>query len=100
MATVRVRVAPPTARADGSPGAISGWQLQTRADAAPAYGNLGAVNAADVLERTVQNVSAGRWWFRAVFKDAVAGGPDLMREASIDIPLSALVGGTITLDIP
>lgn len=99
MANVRVRVAIPTARADGTPGAISGWQLQSRVDSNPQYGNLGAVNAPTVLERVVSNVPAGRWWFKAVFKDAVQGGPDLEREASVDIPLSPLVGGTITLDI-
>lgn len=98
MANVRVRVVAPTTRGDGSPGAISGWQLQTRPDANPAYSNLGAVNAPDLLERVVQNVPPGTWWFRAVFKDA-AGGPDLAKEASIVIELSPLVGGDILLSL-
>lgn len=99
MASVRVRVTHPTVRADGSPGAAAGWQLQTRADANPGYGNLGAENAISVLERVVQNVVPGKWWFRSVWRDAVANGPAVTAEASVDVPLSALVAGTIDVTL-
>lgn len=96
MATVKVTVTHPTVRKDGSPGVAADWQLQSRVDANPNYGNLGAANAVTVLERTVQNVPAGKWWFRSVWRDA-AGGPNVSAEASVDVPLADLVAGTIAV---
>lgn len=96
MATVKVTVTHPTTRKDGSPGAAADWQLQSRADANPAYGNLGPVNALTVLDRTVQNVPAGKWWFRAVWRDA-GGGPNVSAEASVDVPLADLNPGTVAV---
>lgn len=96
MATVRVTVTHPTQREDGTPGAAAAWQLQSRPDAAPQYGNLGPENGVDVTTRNVGSVPGGRWWFRAVWRDA-AGGPDVSAEASVDVPMASLLPGAIAV---
>jgi len=100
MANVRIVVVHPTLRADDSPLPISelkNWQLQARADAVPTFSNVGAPNAVTVLERTVQNVSPGRTWFRALWSDQQ--DRTSFADASVDVPVAAPKAGTITVTI-
>jgi hypothetical protein len=106
VATVKLTVVLPTARANSTPATfqdVSGVTLQQKLTSAPVadWANLGPdiVPNAFQFDQNVGDVSNGSWMFAAVFHDAL-GGPDLRVEsAPVEVGsavVSPLVGGSIS----
>lgn len=102
MANVKIVIVYPTTRTDGFPFAaseVASVLLEEKASSATTWTAVGAPLAPGELTRTVQNIPAGPWDFRATLMDT-QGRVSTAAVASIPVPSSAPPNAvTLTLSI-
>lgn len=102
MANVKVVIAYPTTRTDGfafAASEVASVLLEEKASSATTWAAVGAPMAPGELTRTVQNIPAGAWDFRATLTDT-QGRVSAPAIASIPVPSSAAPNAvTITLSL-
>lgn len=101
MANIKATLTHPTTRADGSAlpiGELKHVVLETRAEAATVWAQVGAPMLPAELSRTIQNVPGGAWRYRATWVDTQDRASAAV-DQPIVIPFSAPNAGTLTLSI-
>jgi hypothetical protein len=101
MANTRAVLVHPTTRADGSPFPIAELKhvlLETKAQAATTWTQVGGPMLPAETSRTVQNVTGGVWDYRATWVDT-QDRSSVPAGATISVPISQPNAGTLTVTI-